>query len=180
LNRTEKTQNISGLQKKLDGSKAVVLTNFRGMKVGQLTNLRQRLREEKVAYQVVKNTLVKRAAKGTDLEKLSDYFEGPTGIAISYGEPIALAKALAEFQKTLPSFEVKAGLIEGRVASPPEIKALATMPPREVIMAQLLGGIQGPATQLAGAIQSAIQQVLGTVQARIDQLSQQTVEPAAE
>jgi len=176
LNRTEKTENISELQKKLDGSKAVVLTNFRGLNVAQVTGLRQRLREEKIAYQVVKNTLAKLASKGTDLEKLKDYFEGPTAIAISYGEPIALAKVLAEFQKTLPTFEVKVGLIEGKVASPPEIKALATMPPREVILAQILGGIQGPAAQLAGVLQSAIQQVFGTIQARIDQLATSSVE----
>lgn len=176
MNRTEKTQNISELQKKLDGSKAVVLTNFRGLNVEQLTRLRKRLREEKIAYEVVKNTLAKLATRGTDLEKLKDYFEGPTAVVISYGEPIALAKVLAEFQKTLPTFEVKAGLIEGKVASPPEIKALASMPPREVILAQILGGIQGPAAQLAGALQSAIQQVLGTIQARVDQLSQQAAE----
>ena len=69
---------------------------------------------------------------------------------------------------------MKVGLIEGRVTSPPEIKALASMPPREVILGQILGGIQGPAAQLAGALQSAIQQVLGTIQAHIDQLGQQT------
>ena len=180
MNRTEKEQNISDLQKKLDQFKAVVLTGFRGLNVEQVRRLRQRLREEKIAYQVVKNTLVKIAAKGTDLEKLKDYFEGPTAIAISYGEPVALAKVMTEFQKTLPTLEIKAGLIEGRVASPPEIKALASMPPREVILAQILGGIQGPAAQFAGVLQSAIQQVLGTIQARIDQLNQEATEPATE
>jgi len=181
LNRTEKEQVISDLQKKLDQVRSVVLTGFRGLKVEQIQGLRQKLREEKIAYQVVKNTLIKRAAQGTDLEKVKDYFEGPTAIAISYGEPIALAKVLADFQKTLPTLEIKVGLIEGRMATPPEIKALASMPPREVIFAQILGGIQGPAAQLAGVLQSAIQQVLGAIQARIDQLSQEPeAEPSAE
>jgi len=171
LNRTEKTQNISELQKKLDGSKAVVLTNFRGLKVEQMTGLRRRLREEKIAYQVVKNTLVKLATQGSDLEKLKDYFEGPTAIVISYGEPVALAKVLTEFQKTLPTLEVKVGLIEGRVTSPPEIRTLASMPSREVLLSQLLGTIQAPARQVAGGILSAFQQLLYVLQARVDQVA---------
>jgi hypothetical protein len=109
------------------------------------------LREEKISYNVVKNTMMKLAAKGTDLEKLNDYFEGPTAVAISYGDPIPLAKILTEFQKTLPSLEIRAVLVEGRVTPPSEVKSLASMPPREVIFAQVLGGIQTPAGQLAGA-----------------------------
>jgi large subunit ribosomal protein L10 len=170
LNKREKEQVISDLHKRVEQFKAVVLTNYRGLNVGQMTQLRRRLREEKIAYNVVKNTMMKLASKGTDLEKLNDYFEGPTALAIAYGDPIPLAKILTEFQKTQPALEIKAVLVEGKVTPPSEVKSLASMPPREVIFAQVLGGIQAPAGQLAGTILSAIQQVLGALQARADQL----------
>jgi large subunit ribosomal protein L10 len=139
-----------------------------------MNHLRKRLREEKVSYHVIKNTLMRLASKGTDLEKVGDYFEGPTAIAISYGDPILLAKVLLEFIKTQPSLKIKVGLIEGRVAPPEEVKALATMPSREVLLAQILGEIQTSGGQVMGAILSILQQMLGIIQARVDQLAEST------
>ena len=176
MNRKEKEQVISDLSERIKGFRAAVLTNYRGLNVEQLNHLRQRLREEKISYHVIKNTLMKLASKGTDLEKLDNYFEGPTAIAISYGDPVLLSKILSEFIKTQPSLEIRVGLIQGRVASPEEVKALATMPSREVLFGQILGGIQGPASQIGAVLYRAIQQVLGTIQARADQLSQQAPE----
>ena len=176
MNRKEKAQVISDLGERVKGFQAVVLTNYRGLNVDQLNHLRQRLREEKISYHVVKNTLMKLASKGTDLEKLDNYFEGPTAMAISYGDPVLLAKILSEFVKTQPSLEIKVGLIQGKVTSPEEVKALATMPSREVLLGQILGGIQGTASQLGAVIYNAIKQVLGIIQARADQLSKQTPE----
>lgn len=176
MNRKEKAQVISDLGERVKGFQAVVLTNYRGLNVDQLNHLRQRLREEKISYHVVKNTLMKLASKGTDLEKLGNYFEGPTAMAISYGDPVLLAKILSEFVKTQPSLEIKVGLIQGKVTSPEEVKALATMPSREVLLGQILGGIQGTASQLGTVIYNAIKQVLGIIQARADQLSKQTPE----
>ena len=178
MNRKEKEQVISDLSERIKGIRAAVLTNYRGLNVEQLNHLRQRLREEKISYHVIKNTLMKLASKGTDLEKLDRYFEGPTAIAMSYGDPVLLSKILSEFIKTQPSLEIRVGLIQGRVASPEEVKALATMPSREVLFGQILGGIQGPASQLGALLYRAIQQVLGTIQARADQLSQQVPEEA--
>ena len=176
MNRKEKEQVISDLSERIKGFRAAVLTNYRGLNVEQLNHLRQRLREEKISYHVIKNTLMKLASKGTDLEKLDNYFEGPTAIAISYGDPVLLSKILSEFIKTQPSLEIRVGLIQGRVASPEEVKALATMPSREVLFGQILGGIQGPASQLGAVLYRAIQQVLGMIQARADELSQQVPE----
>ncbi len=152
----------------------MVLTHYRGLNVEQMNHLRKRLREEKVSYHVIKNTLMRLASKGTDLEKLNDYFEGPTAIAISHGDPILLAKILSEFIKTQPSFAIKVGLFEGRIASPEEVKALATMPSREVLLAQISGGIQMAGGQVVGAILSILQQMLGVVQARVEQLAEST------
>ena len=172
MNRKEKAQVVSDLGERVKGFRAVVLTNYRGLNVEQLNHLRQRLREEKISYHVVKNTLMKLASKGTDLEKLDNYFEGPTAMAISYGDPVHLVKILSEFIKAQPSLEIKVGLIQGKVASPEEVKALATMPPREVLFGQILGGIQGTASQLGAVLYKAIQQVLGIIQARVDQLAE--------
>ena len=176
MNRKEKAQVISDLSEKVKGFQAAILTNYRGLNVEQINHLRQRLREEKISYHVVKNTLMRLASKGTDLEKLDNYFEGPTAIAISYGDPVLLAKILSEFIKTQPTLEIKVGLIQGRVASPEEVKALATMPSREVLLGQILGGIQGGANQLGAVLYNAIQQVLGIIQARVDQLANSSVE----
>ena len=172
MNRREKEQTISDLSKKIEGYRAVVLTHYRGLNVEQMNHLRKRLREEKVSYHVIKNTLMRLASKGTDLEKLNDYFEGPTAVAITYGDPILLAKILSEFIRTQPSFAIKVGLIEGRIAPPEEVKALATMPSREVLLAQILGEIQMSGGQVVGAILSMLQQMLGVVQARVGQLAE--------
>ncbi len=156
----------------MKGFQAVVLTNYRGLNVEQLGHLRQRLRQEKISYHVIKNTLMRLASKGTDLEKLDHYFEGPTAMAISFGDPVLLVKILSEFIKTQPLLKIKIGLIQGRVTSPEEVKALATMPSREVLFGQVLGGIQGAATQVAAVIHNGIQQVVGIIQARADQLAE--------
>jgi len=176
LNRKEKENVVSDLSRQIEGVKAVALTNYRGLNVEQMNQLRKRLREEKISYHVVKNTLMKRASKGTDLEKLNGYFEGPTAIAISYGDPALLAKILSEFIKTQPSLEIKAGLIQGKVVPSEEVKALATMPPREVLFAQILGEIQTPGWQLGGVLLSLLQQVVGVIQARVDQIATSSVE----
>ena len=172
MNRREKENVISDLSRQIEGFRAVVLTDYRGLNVEQIGQLRRRLKEEEISYHVVKNTLIKLASRGTDLEKLNDYFEGPTAMAISYGDPTLLAKILSEFIKTQPSLEIKVGLIQGKVTPPEEVRALASIPPRDVLLAQILGGIQTPGGQLGGVILSALQQVLGVIQARVDQLTE--------
>jgi large subunit ribosomal protein L10 len=171
LNRKEKEQTISELQKQIERYKGAVLANFRGLRVDQMNQIRQRLRDEKISFHVVKNTLMKRASKGTDLEKINPYFEGPTAMAISNGNPVSLIKIFLDFIKTQPSLEIKVGLIEGQVVAPGEMKTLASMPSREVLMAQILGGIQMPASQIGGTIHSLFQHVLGVLQARVDQMA---------
>ena len=172
MNRNEKRQVVTDFSRKMEGFQSAVLTHYRGLTVEQINTLRRRFREEKISYHVVKNTVMRLAAKGTDLEKLDDYFKGPTAIAISHGDPVSLAKILSEFVKTQPKLEIKIGLIQGRVISPDEIKGLATMPSLEILRAQILAGIQAPAQELAGVILSGFQQVVGVIQARADQLDQ--------
>ena len=171
MNKQEKEQNIANLQGQIDRYKGAVLASFRGLNVEQMSQIRQRLREDKISFHVVKNTLMKRASKGTDFEKVHPYFEGPTAVAISRGNPISLVKIFLDFAKTQPTLEIKVGLVEGQVVSPAEMKGLASLPSREVLMAQLLGVIQGPARQLAGGLLSSLQEFLSVLQARVDQLA---------
>jgi large subunit ribosomal protein L10 len=171
LNKQEKEQSISNLQEQIEGYKGAVLASYRGLKVEQMSQIRQRLREDKISFHVVKNTLMKRASKGTDFEKVSPYFEGPTALAISRGNPVSLVKIFLDFAKTQPTLGVKVALVEGEVVSPAEMKGVASLPSREVLMAQLLGVIQGPARQLAGGLISSFQEFLYLLQARIDQVA---------
>lgn len=176
MNRREKEQMVSMLQKRIEGFQAAVLTNYRGLNVEQMNLLRRRLREEKISYNVVKNNLMKIAWKGTELEKLNDYIDGPVAIALSYGDPVPLAKVLMDFAKNQPLLEIKAGLIQGKVLSPDEVKALATMPSRETMLSQLLSAIQMPASHFLGAIMYTFQEFLYVLKARIEQLEKQTTE----
>ncbi len=171
MNRAEKERVVVDFSKKIEGLQAIVLANYRGLNVEQINNLRRRLKEDRISFHVVKNTLMRLVFKGTELEKINNYFEGPTAVAISYGDPTTLAKTLSEFIKNQPTFEVKIAMVQGRVVSPEELKALAMMPSLEVLFAQILGGIQGPAQQVGGAIIGALQQIVGILQARVDQLS---------
>ncbi len=177
MNRQEKEESITTLQKQIDRYKGAVLTNFRGLKVEQLNAIRQRLRDEKISFHVVKNTLMKIASKGTDLEKISSHFEGPTAVAVSHGNPISLVKILLDFVKTQPALEIKVGLIEGTVVAPGDMKNIAAMPSREVLFSQILGGIQMPAAEVCGTVHALFREVLGVLQARVDQLEQQSPQP---
>ena len=170
MNRKEKEQTIAHLQEQTEQFKAVILTNYRGLNVEQMNQLRRRLREDKASFHVVKNTLMKLVSKGTDLEKIDRYFEGPTAIAISHGNPISLVKSILDFQKIQPTLEIKVGVIEGEVIPGNQMKSVVSLPSREVLLAQILGGIQMPGAQVAGTMVSAIQQLISTIKARADQL----------
>ena len=149
----------------------MVLTNYRGLNVEQMNHLRQRLREEKISYHVVKNTLMKLASKGTDLEKLNTYFEGPTAMAISYGDPVLLAKILSEFVKTQPSLEIKVGLIQGKVALLKKSKPWRRCLLVRCFWVKYWEEFRGQPVNSERSSTMRLQQVLGTIQARVDQLS---------
>lgn len=144
--RTEKQAVVSEIKEKLAGLKGAVLTNYRGLSVAQDTKLRRKLREAGVEYRVMKNTLTRLAAKEVGIEGLDKYLEGPTAIAMSAKDPVAPAKVLSDFirENKLQAIEIKAGLVEGKVIDAGGVKALASLPPREVLVAQLLGTMQAP------------------------------------
>ena len=130
-------------------AESVVLVNYSGLTVEQDTALRKELREAGVVYKVYKNTLVNRAVEGTEFESLRDSLEGPNAFAVSTEDATAPARVLAEFAKKAPNLEIKAGVVEGTFYDAEGMKAIASVPSREVLLSKLLGSIQSPITNLA-------------------------------
>jgi large subunit ribosomal protein L10 len=149
MNKTEKQELIETLHTDFTNSPHAILVDFRGLTVPAVTEFRRKVRAGGATYRVVKNTLALRAAKGTALEKLSDKFEGTTGVAYTGSDPVALAKVLIDFAKDNPNLVVKGALVSGSELLDAEgVKALSTMPGLPELGAKLLGLLQTPATNL--------------------------------
>lgn len=141
MNRDEKVKKVADLHERLSVSDLVVLTDFTGLDVGEMTELRAKLKEAGATYLVTKNTLLRLAAKETSAEELAEYFIGPNGVTLAQGDVVAAAKVLHEFAKQSKKFEIKVGVLEGSTVAPQDIKALADLPSREVLLAQILGAM---------------------------------------
>lgn len=133
----------------IKGAQSIVLVDHRGLTVEQDTRLRKSLRAEGINYKVYKNTMLNFAFKGTEFESLAPYLEGPSAIAISDSDATAPARILAQFAKTAPKLEIKAGSVEGVTYDAKGIEAVAQIPSREVLISKLLGSIQSPITNFA-------------------------------
>ena len=170
MRRTEKDEFIGELQQKLEGATAFYLTDFTGLNVKQMTQFRARLRKQGVDYVVVKNTLAQRALQGLDLPDVAGFFTGPTGVVIGRDDAVAAAKALTDFAKEFGDKPaVKVGIVERREVTPEPVKQLAELPPREVLLAQIAGGLQAPMARLAGGMS----QLLAGFARAVDALRQQ-------
>jgi large subunit ribosomal protein L10 len=156
VGRTEKATAIAELREKLSTARSAVLTDFRGLSVTEITDLRTLLRKSAVEYTVVKNTLAKIAVKDTGLAGLAAYLEGPTAIAISRKDPTAASRLLSTWSKTRPTFSVKGGVVEGQLIGPAEIASLASLPPREVLLARVAGAFQAPLQALANVLAGSV------------------------
>ena len=142
--RPEKVSEVETLKDRLGRARAVVLTDFRGLTVAEINQLRARLREARVEYRVVKNRLLRIAAREAGIEGLDRYLEGPTGVAFGYEDPVLPAKIIHDFIRQMRKLETKGGVVDRRTVTPQEIRALADLPPRPVLLAQLAGSILGP------------------------------------
>jgi len=149
----EKVTTIEDLKTRLLGVSSVFLTEYRGLTVQQLSELRKQLRTVSAEYKVVKNRLARIAVSSSDLAALAPHLTGPTGFIIARDEPVAVAKTLQTFTRTVPALAVKAGFVEGQVLGPDELKALADLPSKAALRSQLVGVIQGPLAQLAGLLE---------------------------
>ena len=162
----EKIAALADLKSRFDGVKTVVLTEYRGLSVRQLSDLRKQLRAVAADYKVVKNRLARLAIKSSRLEGLSAHLTGPTGVIFSREDPVALAKALHGFAKTNQALAIKAGYVEGQMLPPPGLKALADLPSREALRAQLVGLIQGGLATLVGLISAPHRELAYILQQR--------------
>lgn len=174
MGREEKATSIAELREKLGDARGAVLTDFRGLSVAEITELRTLLRKSAVEYKVIKNTLAKLAVKDTGLASLASYLEGPTAIAISRKDPVAASKAVAAWAKSRQTFTVKGGIVEGRVVGPAEVADLAALPSREVLLARMAGAFQAP---LQGLVQVLSASVRGLANV-LDQVRQRKEEAA--
>jgi large subunit ribosomal protein L10 len=143
---------VDQISEELNGAKAAVLVDYRGITVEQDTELRKQLREAGVIYKVYKNTMINFAVKGTEFEELSKHLEGPTAIAISKEDATAPARILFNFSKNAPKLELKAGVVDGTYYDEKGIQVIATIPSREELLSKLLGSIQSPITNFARVI----------------------------
>ena len=133
----------------LNGAASAVAVDYRGLTVAQDTELRKQLREAGVTYKVYKNTLIRRAAEGTDFAALDPHLEGPTAIAVSKDDATAPARVLAEFAKKADKLEIKAGVVEGTYYDAKGMQAISSIPSREVLLGRLFGSMKSPISNLA-------------------------------
>jgi large subunit ribosomal protein L10 len=148
VTKTDKAAELERLEQAFRGSASAVLVDFKGLNVPDVTELRRQVRAAKGQYKVVKNTLAKRALKGTAFEPLSEFFEGTTAVAYSGDDPVALAKVLTTFAKDKPALSIKAAVVQGRSLKAAEVGELATLPGKPELYAKLLFLLQAPMTQL--------------------------------
>jgi large subunit ribosomal protein L10 len=154
----EKTQAVAEITERFQGSSAAVLTEYRGLTMAQLTQLRRSLGSE-TTYAVVKNTLTKRAASEAGFPVPEELLTGPTAIAFIAGDPVEAAKGLRDFSRTNPLLVIKGGVLEGRALTPEEVRQLADVEPREVLLAKMAGALQGSLSKAAGLFQAPLSQV---------------------
>ncbi|MEE1079280.1 MAG: 50S ribosomal protein L10 [Agathobacter sp.] len=140
---------VQEISETINGAASMVVVDYRGLTVEEDTRLRKQLREAGVTYKVYKNTLVSRAVEGTEFESIREVLEGPSAFAVSATDATAPARVLAEFAKKAPNLEIKAGVVEGTFYDANGMKAIASIPSREVLVSKLLGSLQSPITNLA-------------------------------
>lgn len=154
-NFDEKQKVVDDIKQKMEGSTGIILADYRGLTVSQDTNLRVELRQAGIEYRVLKNTMVRRAADEMGLEGLESFLKGPTAVAFS-PDPVAPAKILMEYSKKNKNLKIKAGIVEGKVIGPEMIKTLAELPSREVLLSQVLAGMQAPIQGMVNVLQGPI------------------------
>lgn len=168
--REKKEATVAELADKFTSANAVYLADFTGLSVKRVTELRSRLRKAGVEYLVVKNTLAERALSGLDYPDITEFFRGPTAIVFGQDDPVAAAKVLADFARENDDRPaLKAGVVERRAIGPAEINRLATLPPREQLLAQLAGALEAPMAQLAYVLEAKLQELVGLMDALREQ-----------
>lgn len=165
-----KEEAVIELRELIERSSAVIVTDYRGLSVSALTNLRSQLRGADSEYHIAKNTLASRAAQSAGVEGMDPMLKGPTALAFAFGDPAAPAKVLNDFARSSRILTIRAGLLNNRLISAEDVNTLATIEPRDVLLAKLLGGFNAPIASFVGVLNASISSIAYVLQARIDQL----------
>jgi len=164
-----KVELVSELRELVGQTKAAILTDYRGLSVAELTELRKKLRAADAEYRVVKNTLFKLAARDSmPIDQMGDLLTGPTAIGFAKGDPVAVAKILLDYARDHKAMSVKAGIMDGRILDPSQVEALSKTPPREVLLSMMLGSLQSPISGFVGTLNGIISNFVFTLQAIAD------------
>ena len=155
VTRADKETELQALESAFTGADSAILVDYKGLNVPQVTDLRRQLRAAKAGYKVVKNTLARRALKGTSFEPLEKHFEGTTAVAYTSTDPVVLAKTLTTFIKTAPMLSIKAAVVQGRAINPAEVTDLAALPGKSELYAKLLFVLQAPMVQIVSVLNAA-------------------------
>jgi large subunit ribosomal protein L10 len=167
--REEKTDQVNRIKELFESSNAFFLTDYQGLNVPDITILRKNLREANVKFTVAKNTLFRLAAKDAGVEGLDEYFEGPTAIAFAADDPSVAAKILYDSHKKTERPRFKVFMVEGQLHQADEVRALAELPPRDVLLSQVVASVEAPLTELVGTIDGFFREIVGLVDALADQ-----------
>jgi len=165
MSKTARQETVETLTEQLKGSPNVFVTDFTGLNVLRMTELRRRLRGAGVDYVVVKNTLAQRAFAANGVSTLDDHLAGPTGLVLSGQDPVAGAKVLADFAREFEKPAIKVGLVDGKPLTADQVRRLAELPSKEVLLGQLAGYIQAPMAQFAGVMNGLLYQMIGALEA---------------
>ncbi|MBW3635310.1 MAG: 50S ribosomal protein L10, partial [Armatimonadetes bacterium] len=162
---------VAELREDLGRATAIVITEYRGLKAGDLVSIRKDLRGANVELRVVKNTLLRRASEGMAINDLANQLQGPNAIALAFGEPTEAAKLLSQNEGKLDPFNLKGGVIESMVVDGAQVSAIAKLPSKLELQAKAVGAIQGPLAGLVFTLQGVLSQFVGTLQAKVEQES---------
>jgi large subunit ribosomal protein L10 len=181
MEKAQKERLVAELTARLREAQTLMVADYRGLSMTEIDNLRTELLKHGARFRVVKNTLTRRAAEAAGQDALLALLEGPTAIAFleSDGDPVAVAKALAEAARTTRILAIRGGLLDGQPISEEDVANLAKLPPEEILRGQVLGAILGPLHAIAGLVNAPLQNLYGLIDARIEQLGGEAA-PAAE
>ncbi len=165
MDNPKKATEVKELGEKFRAAKSAILTDFRGLSVAEMTALRNLLRKSNIEYRVIKNRLAKIAIQNTSLAELGSLLSGPNGISLGYDDPVTSSKLLSQFVRSTTNLDIRGGVIEGKLYRKEEILAIAELPPREVLISRVVGGIASPLSGLVQVLCGPVRQLLGTLEA---------------
>ncbi len=163
--KEDKAKVVEELKEKLTRSKSFFLTDFTGLNVEEITDLRKEFRVNKVDYRITKNTLIELATRDLSLDPIREYLDGPTGMAFSYEDPVVPAKVLYKFNRKLDKPKIKAFWVEGKFFKGDELERLARLPAKEILYAQIIATLESGISNLVGTLEGILRELVGTVEA---------------